>query len=282
MTLSVIIVAYNSNDVLVDCLKSIHQYNPFGKMLEVIIVDNKPTTGLQRLLQKNEYGFSLRYIANERNGGFGQGNNVGVCHSSSENIMFLNPDTLLQNNDALIDTVRILNHECNAVIGYTLVDTHHRATDSYSYFFELYKLFPLFSLIKRLSFYAVNRYQCLNRRAWPWGAAFSVKRDAFIKAGAFDEKMFLCNEEPDLMKRMSQRHLHILHHEIVHLEGHGREVPTERYLESFRSLKYYFSKHSIKANGYWNYLKLILKVKKLLGRQQANQEKALRIFENEK
>ena len=49
--LSVIIVAYNSNEVLLPCLESLERYNPLQKELEVIVVDNLPVAGLEALLK---------------------------------------------------------------------------------------------------------------------------------------------------------------------------------------------------------------------------------------
>ena len=41
--LSIIILTYNSEKDIYDCLDSIHQYNDIGDTLEIIIVDNQST-----------------------------------------------------------------------------------------------------------------------------------------------------------------------------------------------------------------------------------------------
>ena len=40
MDLSLIILTYNSEKDIYDCLKSVYQYNDIGEALEVIVVDN--------------------------------------------------------------------------------------------------------------------------------------------------------------------------------------------------------------------------------------------------
>jgi len=48
--LSIVIVTYNSNKVIKECLESIEKHNDIGKSLEVIIVDNSPVKNLKTLL----------------------------------------------------------------------------------------------------------------------------------------------------------------------------------------------------------------------------------------
>lgn len=257
MQMSIIIVAYNSNDVLLPCLDSIDQHNPFGMDLEVIVVDNNPDAGLQQLLSCRQFAYSLQYLPCERNGGFGAGNNVGVKHATSDIVLFLNPDTIIL-SDVFTQTCSRINADPDSVIGYTLVTPDGQHTDSYSFFFEYFWLFPLFALLRRIDYYFVNHLPMFRSLCWPWGAAFALCKSRFIDAGMFDEQMFLCNEEPDLMHRLPHRHIHILNERIVHLEGHGRVVSEERYYQSLKSLHYYFQKHNIWETPYWAFLKFKL------------------------
>lgn len=250
MEMSIIIVAYNSNEVLLPCLRSIHEQNVLGMQLEVIIVDNSPNTRLSYLLQQNAFNFELQYVSNHTNTGFGAGNNKGVQIARSQVLMFLNPDTIV-NCDIFTPTLKRIQENNNEVVGYTLTDLDGNPTDSYSFFFEYFWLFPILKLMQKCDFYFVNRIHFANRLCWPWGAAFSVSKTAFCQAGMFDENIFLCNEEPDLMHRMPSRHITILPEQIIHLEGHGRSVSEERYYQSFCSLQYYFKKHKVWSGLYW-------------------------------
>lgn len=280
--LSIIIVTYDSNKEVADCLASIEEFSPLGRRLEVVVVDNKPTTGLKEEIAAGTWQFDWQYVANPKNDGFGAGNNRGVEKAKSQRIFFLNPDTMLLDREVLTKTIEKLNEKPEKVVGYTLVDLEGNPTDSYSYFFEDYLLFPLFNVIRRLNFYACNRYRFLQRRLWPWGAAFAINKETFIAAGCFDEQMFLCNEEPDLMKRIPKREIEILLNRIVHLEGHGREVPVSRYLASFRSLEYYFHKYRFDSRGYWRFFGWRLRLKRTLRRPvDANLWEAFRQMQQE-
>ena len=91
--LSVIIVSYNGSDILYDCLKSIEKYNDLGEELEVIVSDNSPDTKVVEMVRKNFP--TVIAVHNEKNGGFGYGNNRGAEISEGQFLLFLNPDTIL-------------------------------------------------------------------------------------------------------------------------------------------------------------------------------------------
>lgn len=263
--LSIVIVSYHSNDVLPECLQSIDFYNPLQQLLQVIVVDNAASPELASLLQSRTYNFQLQYVANSSNNGFGGGNNLGVLHAQAPYLLFLNPDTRLC-EDVFTPTLQLLDADDHHVIGYSLTDPAGQRNDTYSFYPEYIYIFPLLHLLSRISFLGcVNHIACVNRIAWPWGAAFAVSKTQFEQAGGFDERIFLCNEEPDLMKRMPEHRLRILPQRIIHLEGHGRPVSQARYLAFLQSTDYYLLKHNIPLRRlYWTWVKLKLSLKRLL------------------
>ena len=278
--ISVIIVAYNSNEVLMPCLASLERYNPLGEAMEVIVVDNNPTVGLEELIAAKKWNFSVVYKANPTNDGFGGGNNRGVDLATAPVLFFLNPDTILV-EDVITPTLKKIEENPDEVVGYSLIDVNGGPNNSFSYLPEYLFFFPLFHFLERLSpLWFVNRVGMLNRIAWPWGAAFSLRKDRFVKAGLFDENIFLCNEEPDLMQRLPHRHLTMLKEHIIHLEGHGREVPVARYLAYLKSLNYYLMKHQIWGQKcFWTFFALKLKIKKALrGGEKDNFDLAYDVF----
>ena len=72
--LSLIILTYNSEKDIYDCLQSVYQYNDIGNSLEVIVVDNFTQMRDKINLQYPD----VKVIANTKNGGYGQGNNIGI------------------------------------------------------------------------------------------------------------------------------------------------------------------------------------------------------------
>jgi GT2 family glycosyltransferase len=89
--ISVVVLNWNGAQVVEGCLRSLQEqtYHP----LEVIVVDNASTDHSVDLIGGNFPEFKL--IVNDKNLGFGGGNNVGICASQGKYIMMLNNDTRL-------------------------------------------------------------------------------------------------------------------------------------------------------------------------------------------
>ena len=94
--ISIIIVTYNSELHIYDCLDSIFKYNDIGDDLEIIIVDNMSNNVDQMFTSiKEKYASTVKLVKNHINGGYGQGNNVGIRLAKSDIIMIMNPDVRL-------------------------------------------------------------------------------------------------------------------------------------------------------------------------------------------
>ena len=89
--ISVVVLNWNGKQVLERCLQSLQlqTYQP----IEIIVVDNASTDESVDFVRK-EFP-DVRLIQNERNLGFGGGNNVGIRASQGKYIMMLNNDTRL-------------------------------------------------------------------------------------------------------------------------------------------------------------------------------------------
>jgi len=94
---SIIIVNYNGNRFLLNCLRSVLDTD--FPDFEVILVDNGSTDRSIELARK-VYGNDPRlfFIMNPQNLGFGGGNNVGVMSSRGTHIVFLNNDVEVDHN----------------------------------------------------------------------------------------------------------------------------------------------------------------------------------------
>jgi len=89
--ISIVVLNWNGRSVLDHCLMSLHEqtYQP----LEIIVVDNASTDGSIEGVSQKFPGIQL--IINEKNLGFGAGNNIGIQASKGKYIMMLNNDTRL-------------------------------------------------------------------------------------------------------------------------------------------------------------------------------------------
>lgn len=272
MKLGVIIVVYKSEAVIFNCLDSINRYNDLGDNLEVIIVDNDLLSTLGEELDASKYGYALKYQKAEGNNGFGAGNNLGASFSTSEVLLFLNPDTVLVES-LFYDVYGAIHEDKNLVYGFSLTDKDGGKNNSYSFFYDSFLRYRFLSLVKRFSYQKPIRSRVSNKYVWPWGAAFAINREVFLNAGGFDENIFLCNEEPDLLKRLPQRRVFISDHNIIHLEGHGTVVSENRYYHAFKSFKYYQDKYSMSKfnRTLWDiYVRLLCIRYKLFSNDESN------------
>lgn len=249
MKLSVIIVAYNSTKVLLDCLKSIQCYNDIGQNLEVIIVDNYKDSDLNQSMFK-DYNYVVTYVRSNDNRGFGAGNNIGALKSTSDILFFLNPDTILT-EPIFGDIINKIQKNKKLIYGFSLVDVNYKENNSYAFMYDSFFIYRILSIIQKLKLRNLLNKPLINRYIWPWGAAFAMSKEVFVEAGMFDENIFLCNEEQDLVKRVPSRYIYLSDKRIIHLEGHGTTVSENRWYEYFRSRDYYFRKYKIsKVNVY--------------------------------
>ena len=97
---SVVIVTYRSEKDIYDCLASLFKWADIPREeLEVIVVDNNSPeadrmfNGIRRI-----YGDEIVLVNNTNNGGYGQGNNVGIRRAKAPVIMIMNPDVRLNSH----------------------------------------------------------------------------------------------------------------------------------------------------------------------------------------
>src|SRR5947209_6804829 len=90
--ISVIIVNWNTRQLLADCLNSI--FATSGPLnVEVIVVDNASTDGSKEMLQADFP--QVRLIENQQNVGFARANNQAMSICRGKKVMLLNSDTVI-------------------------------------------------------------------------------------------------------------------------------------------------------------------------------------------
>jgi len=234
--ISIIIVTYNSEALIDECLESIFKYNDIDKDLEVIIVDNMSKNADSMFVSiKQKFGDEIVLIKNNKNGGYGQGNNVGIRIAQSPIIMIMNPDVRIDSK--IFNRVyRSFKDESVIMVGFQQFLSNVKR--GYSFFTKKSSIANLF-LDKMFYFLNVylQKYMCFT------GACFFVRKSAFEKVGLFDENIFLYGEEVDIHNRLqnhfpgskmiynkSMRYIHLIDDRIHKEEDGVRQFNSFIYL----------------------------------------------------
>lgn len=237
--LSVIIVSYKKLDILLNCLDSIYKFNDIGNMLEVIVVDNSPDNNIFNYL--NEKYKWVKIIKNNNNG-FGEGNNIGVKNSNGKYIVFLNPDTILIEPIFRFAIEKFDNNEKLGLFGLKLMDIDLNRNMSFY-------IMDSTSIISAQIMKICNRFDFfIDGKMYIAGADMFVRRDAFLKSGMFDEKIFMFNEEADIIKRiryLKYKTAYFKTKKIIHLEGTA-EANMDAIRTGLVSNNYYYNKYEMK------------------------------------
>lgn len=192
--LAFVVVTYNSRNLIGDCLMSILGQTPCP--LEIIVVDNNSSDGTAEFVKSAFDGVTLHQ--NRHNTGYGAANNLGVSKTSNDFVAMVNPDVQLESNWSGEILRAFANRpECGAVEGKLLLEGRRDILNSRG------------SSLNILGFGCTTGYGERDiqeieakRVSYPSGAAFAVRRRAFVGIDGFDETYFLYHEDVDLGLRL--------------------------------------------------------------------------------
>jgi len=198
MDVSVIIVTFNSESCIEQCLASVAAQT--GVDAETIVVDNASADHTVERVKK----FPVRLFANGENIGYGRANNQGFAASQGRFIYLLNPDTELVGHDSLISLCRALEAHPDWGMAGTRIQNMEGNRDT----------LPAFSYPGQR--HVKTDFSSLpGEIAWVLGASMFMRREAFAALQGFDPGFFHASEDTDLCLRLRK---------LGHTIGHIPEV----------------------------------------------------------
>ncbi len=224
MDLSIVIVNWNTKDLLRECLNSIAR-SEHGLTLEIIVVDNASCDGSAEMLRDDFCQVTL--IESNRNLGFAGGNNLALKRAAGRYVMLLNTDTLVHGT-VLRDAVAWLDENpLVGVMGPRVLNADGSLQPSCSMFPSLRHL-----AMQTLGLTRVPRWDAYRLTGWDHahtrevevisGAAMFVRRSAMQQVGLLDEAFFFFGEETDWCRRFAQSGWRVVFNpipEITHFGG---------------------------------------------------------------
>jgi hypothetical protein len=230
VTVSIVIVTYNSARVIGACLDALAADCASG-LAEVIVVDNASADESVEVVRRNYPWATL--VAGRENLGYSKGVNLGIQRARGRYLLILNPDTVVRRG-ALRRLIEFVEKTPDAgIVGPKLVFHDGTVQLSCRRFYTIRVLLlrrtPLGKLFKNAG--AVREHLMLDfdhastrEVDWVLGAAMFVRREAIDNVGMMDERFFLYFEDVDWCYRMKQRGLKVYYLADAVIEhGYKRE-----------------------------------------------------------
>lgn len=226
MDVSIIIVNWNTRDLLRNCLRSIRE-SAGPLRVQVIVVDNNSADGSREMVT-SEFP-EMMLINSGANLGFARANNIGIKHAVAPLILYLNPDTEIR-GDALVRMVAFMRENSaygglgcrirnldGTVQPLGLQWFPNPLTELFSFFFVSDR--TLKTLAGILPTHDAHESGDIKKL---FGACLLVRKDAIDKLGAFDDLYFMYCEDVDLCYKLTRagwKLRYMADVEILHLGG---------------------------------------------------------------
>lgn len=251
--LTIIILNFNTKDLLKDCLKSIYD-KKWNTNFDVYVVDNASSDDSVKMVE--EKFPQVKIIKSDFNLGFAGGNNLGLREIRSKYALLLNSDTIVLDHaiDNLVDfmeegdfgvgSCRLINKD-----GSFQANTGDLPFGP-SLFFWLSGLddLPLIGpFLPSFHNQYENSLESKKQVGWVAGTAMMIREDVIKKIGLLDEALFMYAEDVDFCIRTHRAGFKIgwtNRAEIMHLGGGSLEDPHFRqWLGELKGLIYLYRKY---------------------------------------
>ncbi|MDX9941643.1 MAG: glycosyltransferase [Bacteroidales bacterium] len=267
MDLTVVIVNYNVQYFLDQCLKSVFRSGNTLEM-EVIVVDNNSVDGSQEMIREKYPRVLL--IANQENSGFSKANNQAIRIAKGRYVLLLNPDTVVE-DDTLTKVVRFMDkHPDAGGLGVKMLDGQGQflpeskrglPTPDVAFFkiFGLAKLFPKSRTFGKYHLGYLDPEQTHEVEVLS-GAFMLLRKEALEKTGYLDEDFFMYGEDIDLSYRITQagyKNYYFPETRIIHYKGESTKKSSVNYVLVFYNAMIIFARKHFSKQNAWLFSLLI-------------------------
>jgi len=276
---AVVVVSYNTRDLLLDCLASVLE-SARERTIELVVIDNASSDGSVEAIR--EAYADVRLIQNSTNLGFGAACNQGIRATDCKFVLLVNSDARLnaQAFQALCDCME-RNERCG-VAGCRLIDASGAEVVNTRHFLTpLNQALELAGInLKRTHRAKLDRNLSDCTVDWIDGACLLLRRSALDEVGTFDERFFMYSEDEDLCFRLRQRGWQVCFcggGTALHIGGASSQFHKSEMLTQFyRSQMLFLSKHQGKdaALLYSVLMKTVLVLKRWFVRDVHRRENA--------
>ncbi len=267
--LSIVIISYNTKNLLQNCIDSINQSLWKSKIkYEIIVIDNNSQDGSQKLLKKliKNKKNHLVYHQTGKNLGFGKGNNLAIILAKGKYILLLNSDIVVLNRSIeKLYYFYLKNEKKVHFLGGKLLNKDLTPQPSVGHFFTLPVVFG--TLFLKGDYWGLTRFSPnkITQVDWISGACIFTKKILYQKVGGFDENIFMYMEEVDFLyraKKFGYNTYFFNQAQFIHYGSGSSAGRTFPILQVYQGFLYFYKKHY----SFFNLLilRLLLKIKALI------------------
>lgn len=245
--LDVVIVNYNSGQVLEQCLTQLIA----EPGINVNVVDNDSSDESLSYIEGLEQSVSI--IRNTSNVGFSIACNQGAKSGKAPQIAFINPDCFINRQQLAQLSMQLSQNKSAALIGCRVLNedgslqaaSRRRLPTFWRITWHLtglskWSVFKGININDSGTFDSVQTVDAVN------GACVLVKREVFEQLGGFDEDYPLHFEDLDLFANLKARNRTLLYDssvQVVHLQGHSKQQAKRVKLWKKQGLVRFMKKH---------------------------------------
>ena len=253
MSLSIIIVTFNSGKYIETCIRSILANSGISRY-EIIIVDNCSSDNTLDLVNSIIEDGRILIIENSSNIGYSAAINRAVKKASFDNLLLLNPDVVLKNN-AIHELLEVLKIDNIGVVGAKLISTkgdYQRSSKRHfptlgifiSYLLKLDKVFPKSRIFGKYNYTFEKEDKMLEVDSVS-GACMSFKKDVYSLVNGFDDIFFMYFEDTDFCRKVKDANMKVVYcptSEVTHNNDYSDNY-SEKMSHFFDSLNKFMYKY---------------------------------------
>lgn len=248
MDLSIVIVNWNTRDLLAKCLDSAFANSPECEF-DVWVVDNASGDGSAEMVR--ERFPQVRLIENRENVGFARANNQAIEQSQGDSVLLLNSDAVLTPGALDLLLCALLRDSLIAAAGPQLIfpDGHFQAgpADFPTFGAELLAALSLGRFLRGGRYPACHPSRPSGEVDWIGGACLLIRRKALAEVGLLNPAFFFYAEETDWCYRAQKHGWKIYYASGARVFHHGGAsvgpANPEMKAQLYRSKLLYFQLH---------------------------------------
>jgi GT2 family glycosyltransferase len=234
---AVIIINYNTRQLLLDCLHSLAA-TTVGMPVEIWVVDNASSDGSVAAVQSSFP--DVHIIANDINLGFARANNQALAQARGDMLVLLNPDTQVRTGAFIALEQSFESDAFIGVVGSQMLNPDGSIQPSCGSFASvwteflfqtyLFKVIPSpFPLGSVVHIFQRGQYKKMHAVDWVTGACLAIRKEVVKQIGLLDEAFFMYGEDMEWCWRARQAGYKVYYQPAAQIIHYSRQASRQDY-----------------------------------------------------